>query len=105
MIFSLKNPFFRRLRRLFFLLPSFSPVPALLCFFFRDFSCHDLIRKAPLRTDLGQIGGAFLIKDQNHFLTHGSAEGKIDPMLDLEAEMELRAHIWPFDSTHEYFDP
>ena len=26
-------------------------------------------------------------------------------MLDLEAEMELRAHIWPFDSTHEYFDP
>ena len=43
-------------------------------------------------------------KDQNHFLTRGSAEGKIDPMLDLEAEMELRAHIWSFDSTHEYFD-
>ena len=46
-----------------------------------------------------------LFKDRAHFLRPLSAEGKIDQMLDLEAEMELRAHIWPFDSTHEYFDP
>ena len=25
-------------------------------------------------------------------------------MLDLEAEKEFGAHIWSFDSTHEYFD-
>lgn len=45
------------------------------------------------------------VKDRAHLLRVLSAEGKIDQMLDLEAEMELRAHIWPFDSTHEYFDP
>ena len=46
-----------------------------------------------------------MVKDRAHLLTALSAQGKIDQMLDLEAEMELRAHIWPFDSTHEYFDP
>ena len=46
-----------------------------------------------------------LFKDRAHLLRPLSAEGKIDQMLDLEAEMELRAHIWPFDSTREYFDP
>ena len=43
------------------------------------------------------------IKDRTHFLKRDSAEGKIDQMLYLEAEMEFRAHIWSFDSTHECF--
>ena len=30
-------------------------------------------------------------------------KGKINQMLYLEAEMEFRAHIWSFDSTHECF--
>ena len=34
----------------------------------------------------------------------GSAEGKIEQILDLEAEKEFGDHIWSFDSTHEYFD-
>ena len=45
-----------------------------------------------------------LFKDRSHFLSIGSAEGKKEQMLDLEAEKEFGTHIWSFDSTHEYFD-
>ena len=44
------------------------------------------------------------LKDRSHFLSIGSAEGKKEQMLDLEAEKEFGTHIWSFDSTHEYFD-
>ena len=56
-------------------------------------------------TPSGIVEETARFKDRAHLLRALSAEGKIDQMLDLEAEMELRAHIWPFDSTHEYFDP
>ena len=44
-----------------------------------------------------------IFKDRAHLLNQVSAVGKIDQMLYLEAEMEFRAHIWSFDSTHECF--
>ena len=43
-------------------------------------------------------------KDRSHLLGTDCTEGKIEQILDLEAEKEFGDHIWSFDSAHEYFD-